>query len=301
MVPDFARAILVSEEPGEGDRKAGGRGKRRSGKPKAGAASEQESAKAFASVRDAAAEFVQQTGHEVTCRRRGKAIELTARGVSAHGAHPEDGRNAISILMALLAALPLAEDGAREFIEFYHRHIGFETDGGSLGIAMEDALSGRLIVNAGMLTLGRDAAILTLNVRVPVSRSEEDVFDALRPLIDRHGMGVVRVSGMAPLYFDQAHPLVAVLMQAYRDETGDDVTEPLIIGGGTYARAIPSAVAFGPMFPGEADVMHQRDESVDLDNLMRAARIYANAIARLAGKGSPMLLPPANDHEATAV
>jgi succinyl-diaminopimelate desuccinylase len=60
-----------------------------------------------------------------------------------------------------------------------------------------------------------------------------------------------------------------------------------VIGGGTYARAIPNAVAFGPRFPEEEDVMHQKDEYMRVDSLMKAARIYADAIFRLAAPKTP--------------
>ena len=39
------------------------------------------------------------------------------------------------------------------------------------------------------------------------------------------------------------------LLAAYREETGD-LSEPICIGGGTYARAMPHIAAFGPMLPG---------------------------------------------------
>ena len=38
------------------------------------------------------------------------------------------------------------------------------------------------------------------------------------------------------------------LLAVYREETGD-FSEPTVIGGGTYARAMDHIVAFGPMFP----------------------------------------------------
>lgn len=48
-------------------------------------------------------------------------------------------------------------------------------------------------------------------------------------------------------------------MEVYREETGDKDSKPITIGGGgTYARAMDNAVAFGPMFPGQEDVVHQK-------------------------------------------
>ena len=40
-------------------------------------------------------------------------------------------------------------------------------------------------------------------------------------------------------------------------------------------------VAFGAMFPGVPDTMHQANEFIPVDDVLRAAAIYAEAIAEL--------------------
>ena len=100
-------------------------------------------------------------------------------------------------------------------------------------------------------------------------------------MIDKNGFGVVKVSGMAPLYFAPDTDFIEILMSVYRENTGDNDAKPIVIGGGTYARAFPNAVAFGPRFPLEEDVMHQKDEFVSIDSLMTATHIYADAIYKL--------------------
>jgi octaprenyl-diphosphate synthase len=50
---------------------------------------------------------------------------------------------------------------------------------------------------------------------------------------------------------------------------------------GTYARHLKEGVAFGMLFPGEPELEHQPNESIDIENFYRAARIYAYAIAAL--------------------
>ncbi|MED4962565.1 M20/M25/M40 family metallo-hydrolase, partial [Geobacillus stearothermophilus] len=56
----------------------------------------------------------------------------------------------------------------------------------------------------------------------------------------------------------------------------------LAIGGGTYARALTAGVAFGALFPGRPDVAHQKDEYIEIDDLVKATAIYAQAIYELA-------------------
>jgi len=55
----------------------------------------------------------------------------------------------------------------------------------------------------------------------------------------------------------------------------------LAIGGGTYARALKTGVAFGAVFPGKPELAHQKDEYIEIDDLILNAKIYAHAIAEL--------------------
>ena len=87
---------------------------------------------------------------------------------------------------------------------------------------------------------------------------------------------------MKPIYVPKNDPLVEKLMKVYKEETGDLDSEPITIGGGTYARAMDNAVAFGPVFPGQEEVAHQKDEYISIEHLMKMAKIYAKALYELA-------------------
>jgi succinyl-diaminopimelate desuccinylase len=73
------------------------------------------------------------------------------------------------------------------------------------------------------------------------------------------------------------------LLSVYREITGDH-SDPLIIGGGTYARAMPGIVAFGPMLPGRECTEHQRNEYFPLEDWDTVFRIYRLALQRLAAE-----------------
>ena len=77
--------------------------------------------------------------------------------------------------------------------------------------------------------------------------------------------------------------LVRNLLAAYDEETGLK-GEPMSTGGGTYAKVLKQGVAFGALFPDEEDLAHQANEYEEIDRLMLAMKIYANALIRLAGE-----------------
>ena len=82
-------------------------------------------------------------------------------------------------------------------------------------------------------------------------------------------------------YVDKNDDLVQQLHKAYVKYTDDTETELLTIGGGTYARSLTKAVAFGPTMPGRKDVAHQVDEYLYVDDLLKATAIYMEAIYQL--------------------
>lgn len=232
-------------------------------------------------VREKLKEYRELTGYKIKATGRGKSLEIYAEGVSAHGATPWMGQNAITVLMGFLGKLEFINEDHNEFIRFYNRHLGADLDGSALGCGFEDELSGKLVLNVGQIKMEEDGALVTVNIRYPISSSDQAVYDAMAPALNRYDLGVVKVDHKAPIFTPKDDPLVVKLMEAYRAHTGDMESEPIIIGGGTYARAVPHAVAFGISFPGDPEVVHQKNEYVEIESLMKSARIYADAIYRL--------------------
>ena len=102
----------------------------------------------------------------------------------------------------------------------------------------------------------------------------------MNDLMLKHG-GYAECLSNSPYHYVPKHShLVQALLKAYRDYTNDD-TDAFSIGGGTYARDFKNAVAFGPVFVGEAESMHMPNESADLENLITASFIYQEAIKNL--------------------
>ena len=118
-------------------------------------------------------------------------------------------------------------------------------------------------------------------MRFPVTIDDEMVYSALGKTLENYDIGVVKKKYQEPLFVEKDDPMVVTLMDVYKNVTGDTAAEPMIIGGGTYARAAEGFVAFGAKFPGEEEKAHQKNESASIENLMKAAEIYAEAIYRL--------------------
>lgn len=206
---------------------------------------------------------------------------IKSYGVSAHGSLPEDGLNAISQLMVFLAELDIYSDELQEILTFYKNKIGMEYNGESLGCRLEDEVSGTLTFNVGMISLKDQQLSMIINIRYPVTYELSEVSQLIKKGITGMDFVYEELSHQPPLYVEKDHPLVQRLMKVYQKYTGDN-REPITIGGGTYARALDNAVAFGPLFPGQEELAHQKDEYIGIDELILNTKIYAAAIIELA-------------------
>lgn len=205
---------------------------------------------------------------------------VEARGVNAHGSTPELGENAIGRLLLALDGLGLSGDHG-EAVHFLAEHIGMETRGKSLGIALSDDISGDLTLNLGVAKLEGDTLSVTINIRYPVTRKLEEFYPALVAKMAEGGFTETSLAHKQALYMPPESELIRCLSKVYEEQTGEPA-RLISMGGGTYAKAMPNTVAFGPIFPGDEAVEHKPNEYIELSKLMKNAKIIAAAMYEMA-------------------
>ncbi|WP_088103878.1 dipeptidase PepV [Halalkalibacter urbisdiaboli] len=226
-------------------------------------------------------EYLKRTKAKGTYLITEQELTLTYVGKSVHGSTPEKGINAGVNICEFLAELSL-QQGASHFIQYINHYFTKDVNGKKLGIFQEDEVSGPLTVNVGTIRYNDGVgASLGLNIRYPVTVNGEGMLKDLSQSAKQEGFSLQVKNHMEPSYVEKDHPLIQTLSSVYERQTGEKV-ELLAIGGGTYARALNTGVAFGPLFPGREEVAHQRDEYILIDDLLRATAIYAEAIYELA-------------------
>ena len=70
----------------------------------------------------------------------------------------------------------------------------------------------------------------------------------------------------------------------FEESFREKYSEPLAIGGGTYARHIPNTIAFGIQAPWQTDQCHQANEHVTVNDFMQWTAIikeYIEAFCKL--------------------
>ena len=236
----------------------------------------------YEKIKALAAAYRQDTGYKVYVKGIGKSLEITTEGIGAHGAKPSSGLNAISIMMDFLGRLNFINEDHNDFVSFYNENIGFCLDGEKIGMHFEDEPSGKLIFNVGLIEMDTESGIITINVRYPVTCTAEQVYDSMSETLEKYNIGLIKGKAQAPIYKDLDNPMIKMLVDIYRKHSGDMESKPLVIGGGTYARAADNIVAYGAFFPGDVDLMHQKDECLSIERLEQMTSIYAEAIYKLA-------------------
>lgn len=205
---------------------------------------------------------------------------VETHGVAVHAMQPEKGRSAINELLHGLkqSGVSFAQQA---LLDAYEQTIGTDLNGQRLGCDFQDERSGILTLNVGTIQLDGNTALLKVNTRYPASFSYEQIRSTLIAGLEQAGFVYEECLSLPPLDIPRDAPLVQKLMESYREVTGDWDHDAFSIGGATYARSIPNAVSFGPLFPDETELAHEANECLSIQSFARMTEIYISALEKL--------------------
>lgn len=210
-------------------------------------------------------------------------VTVTLNGKSAHAMEPDLGVNA-GILMAKFLAPHIQNGSGSAFLKFVVDKFDGDSRGHALNLNFSDEMSGDTTLNAGILAFDpENGGTVTVSMRYSVTYPFDEKLKESEAVLNGTPVKLSVKSNSKPHYVDEEDELIQTLKRVYERQTGEEA-ELLSIGGGTYARVMKKGVAFGMLFPGREDVAHQADEYVWVNDLVKAAAIYADAISELAGK-----------------
>jgi succinyl-diaminopimelate desuccinylase len=233
------------------------------------------------SIVNAVKEFAAKTGYNMNAEIVNGDVVVKSFGVSAHGSMPELGKNAVMYAMEFLGTIAKGTCGLADYINFFNKNVGSETEGTSLGIACEDKPSGKLSLNVGVADFNEEMADLWIDMRYPVTMKGDEIMNKLSERFAECGAKIERIDADEPLYYPEDGELVKTLLKVYTEQTGEEA-KAYGIGGGTYAKELPNIVGFGPIFPGKPDLDHQANEYIEIGDLVMNAKIYAHTLYELA-------------------
>ena len=155
-----------------------------------------------------------------------------------------------------------------------------DTRGNGLGIAMSDELSGDLTLAFSLLKIDEESLDATFDSRCPLCAKEDNVLNVVKEKLAEKHFELHTREMRPPHHVSGDSPFVKTLLAAYEQYTGQK-GQCLSMGGGTYVHDLKNGVAFGASMPGTDNRMHGADEFAVIDELLTAAKIYAQVIVDL--------------------
>lgn len=219
----------------------------------------------------------------------GKEKQLETKGRSVHSCQPEKGINALvemgKQIRSMLESGILEPTKGVKFLAMLGNRFE-STEGEDLGLYSETEYYQGEFVHRNVFsptlayTSGQEIHV-NINVRFPYGSDEEKIRETFRNLAEEFG-GLIEEKGYMPaVYVRKDRPFLKAFDQAYERVMGESGGYNLEYGG-TYAKAIPDVVSWGPIFPGEEDTCHEENEYIRVDSLVKNAKIFALAMANIA-------------------
>ncbi len=208
-----------------------------------------------------------------------ETIEET--GLAAHASTPEQGDNAIAKLINNLAQQEFEPVNVCAAIRELSAAMCMDTDGSGLGIFRRDE-TGQTTCNLGLISYEDGQLTAEVNVRLPLSLGADKLQERIRDRVGDTELEAEITHFLKGFYTDVNKEPAKTMVQVYREETGDMDSAPFANGGGSYARVMDNFIPFGIALQDEPLQFHVEDEHISVDRLMQAARIYAEALYRLA-------------------
>lgn len=216
-------------------------------------------------------------------------IVLTATGISTQASNPSKGKNALTILADFICERELLGETERKTFAFIS-DINRDCQGEALHVKCEDELSGWTTLVATRLKNVQGHLVIDFISKYPVTKNDYPFEQNASEAAEKRGFSLKTTRLSKANFFDPERREVKVLTQV-SNEVLQRADKPFVMSGGTYARKLPNAFAFGTGMPlpkapeglfrpGHGDY-HQPDESISLERVQKGLEIYIQGLLRL--------------------
>nr|MCR4688328.1 hypothetical protein [Saccharofermentans sp.] len=206
-------------------------------------------------------------------------------GIPAHASKPELGVNAIFDMAGKIEDTSLSP-----VLTYIKSELASKTMSEYTGCDTEDE-SGKITGNPSVLRADRNGESIVIDIRYPVTCKASDILEYMDKVAGTYGLKAEITNHMEPLYKQKDTPEIKLLTSiwskhmseytGFKESYKTEFTEPLAIGGGTYARHMPNTIAFGIQTPWETDQCHQANEARAMSDIGVDIEVLKDAITGL--------------------
>ncbi|WP_326716547.1 Sapep family Mn(2+)-dependent dipeptidase [Vagococcus jeotgali] len=209
--------------------------------------------------------------------QNGEEINVTGKRSPSNA--PDMGLNAITLLAKEIVEQNVLAGEALQYMRWLSDGLHNQHNGAGLGIDFSDEASGELSLSPYDLSINENEICLSISSRYPISVKEDDIIAEIKKHLPTQSTITITRS-MPSVLFPVDHPMIDTMTTVYEEVTGLDGT-PVTTTGATYARSMPNIMAFGPSFPGQKGIAHNKDEYMDKKDLITNLHIYGLLLADL--------------------
>lgn len=233
-------------------------------------------------VEEAAARVTAQTKVAfITESQADGTVKVSAKGVAAHASTPAEGKNALTATLRLITALPLdATKGLTALLGLEALFPYEDTCGKQAGIDRENEESGALTLCFSIMDYTTEHLHAIFDARLPIGCTKENTSYPVKEALAQYGITLDNDELREPHCVPGDSWFVQTLLGSYERYFGKK-GKALSTGGGTYVHELERGVAFGCMVPEVDNHMHGDDEFMEIEMLLRSAKIFADAILKI--------------------
>lgn len=209
--------------------------------------------------------------------------EVVARGRAVHTCAPEKGDNAIFRMSSQMQGIAF-----NRFSRILNMLTDYFSDCSAPKLTLpekEAYFAGefihRTVFTPVLIRTKGEFIEVGINIRFAYTTTEEELLTAFGHLCEEYDGEIVSTMALPAVFVSRNTPFLAVLSSAYEKVTG--FSSDFVLGyGGSYAKAMPGTVSFGPILPGMKDCCHEENEFIPLAALEQNREIYYRTIVGIA-------------------
>ncbi|QHI72219.1 Sapep family Mn(2+)-dependent dipeptidase [Aminipila terrae] len=208
----------------------------------------------------------------------------TIPGKAVHSCQPEKGENAIFNMADFLSGINLNQNKLLDLIYMINDKFR-DTYGKELGLYNEDEYYNGEFVHRNVFTptifkVENNVATLIVNIRYSYGTDVSHIIDTFKHLAESYGGSLVSYNDLPAVYVSKDRPFLQAFAKAYEEVSGRK-NDFVLAYGGSYAKAMPNIVSWGPIFPEDEDTCHEENEYISIKSLMDNTKIFAAAISEI--------------------
>ena len=226
-------------------------------------------------VTDNYEKYMQENNYSGGSGKNSKRVRLGMNGKRAHAMEPRNGENAMLRLFNFLK-----DYTSSNLIKFVADSLN-DSRFKDIGLDYTNAEMGDLTCNVAVCDIDSKKGKVGINLRYPINWKKEEFLEKFASIASNYNLEIKVISDSNPHYINPKSELVTKLHEAYVEVTNDTENKIITIGGGTYARLLKNAVAFGAALPGRETVAHMVDEYMSIEDLKIACLVYIKSIEKL--------------------